>query len=311
MKILLVEDSPVYQRVLASHLRKWDFDLQLAHDALAAWDLLAQPEAPTLVLLDWVLPGVSGLELCRAIRNASTNQRYVYTVMLTVKKQKRDLLCAMEAGADDFLVKPFDARELKARLLAGKRILDLHEKLVLAQESFRFAATHDFLTGLWNRAEIIGFLERELDRCDRDRKPLGIVLIDIDRFKSINDALGHGAGDAVLKEIGGRLTSHLRRYDGLGRYGGDELLLVLPGCDLATTARRAEEIRCCIADLPFFIHSGGKPVTVSMGVTVAHGHGGMDPETLLQRADVALYCAKNNGRNCIEHALAASAVGLG
>ena len=310
MKILLVEDSPVYQRVLATHLSNWGFELELAHDAIEAWDLLAQPEAPTLVLLDWVLPGVSGLELCRAIRDASTNQRYVYTVVLTVKKQKKDLVRAMEAGADDFLVKPFDAGELKARLMAGKRILDLHEKLVLAQESFRFAATHDFLTGLWNRAQIIAFLERELDRCGRDRKPVGIVLIDIDHFKSINDALGHGAGDAVLKEVGERLRSHLRRYDGVGRYGGDELLLALPGCDLETTTRRAEDIRRCIADLPFFYHPECKPVTVSMGVTVVEGPGEIDPETLLHLADEALYRAKNKGRNCVEHTLAASAAAL-
>ena len=300
MKILLVEDSPVYRHVVGGYLREWGFDLQIARDAIDAWDLLSLPDAPALVLLDWVLPGVSGVELCRSIRNGSTNERYVYTVLLTVKNEKQDLVHAMEAGADDFLVKPFDAAELKARLMAGKRILDLHEKLVLAQESFRFAATHDFLTGLWNRSEIVSFLVRELDRSERDRKPVGIVLLDIDHFKAINDSLGHGGGDAVLKEIGGRLKAQLRRYDGVGRYGGDELLLVLPGCDLATTARRAEDIRRCIADPPFF-SPGGKRVTVSMGITVAECPGAMDSETLLHNADLALYRAKGKGRNCIDH----------
>ena len=300
MKILLVEDSPVYRHVVGGYLREWGFDLQIARDAIDAWDLLSLPDAPALVLLDWVLPGVSGVELCRSIRNGSTNERYVYTVLLTVKNEKQDLVHAMEAGADDFLVKPFDAAELKARLMAGKRILDLHEKLVLAQESFRFAATHDFLTGLWNRSEIVSFLVRELDRSERDRKPVGIVLLDIDHFKAINDSLGHGGGDAVLKEIGGRLKAQLRRYDGVGRYGGDELLLVLPGCDLATTARRAEDIRRCVADRPFF-SPGGKRVTVSMGITVAECPGAMDSETLLHNADLALYRAKGKGRNCIDH----------
>ena len=308
MKILLVEDSPVYQHVLGGYLREWGFDFQLARDGMEAWDLLGMPDAPALVLLDWVLPGVSGVELCRSIRNGGTNERYVYTVLLTVKDEKQDLVHAMEAGADDLLVKPFDAAELKARLLAGKRILDLHEKLVLAQESFRFAATHDFLTGLWNRAEIISFLERELDRSTRERKPVGIALLDIDHFKSVNDSLGHGAGDAVLKEIGGRLRSQLRSYDGLGRYGGDELLLVLPGCDLAATTRRADDIRRAVADLPFLSHPGGRPITVSMGITVAQCPGTMDCETLLHYADLALYRAKGKGRNCIEHALISHAV---
>jgi len=300
MKILLVEDSPVYRHVVGGYLREWGFDLQIARDAIDAWELLSLPDAPALVLLDWILPGVSGVELCRSIRNASTNERYVYTVLLTVKNGKQDLVHAMEAGADDFLVKPFAAAELKARLMAGKRILDLHEKLVLAQESFRFAATHDFLTGLWNRSEIISFLVRELDRSERDRKPVGIVLLDIDHFKAINDSLGHGGGDAVLKEIGGRLKAQLRCYDGVGRYGGDELLLVLPGCDLATTTRRAEDIRRCIADLPFFNRPGGQHVTVSMGTTVAEYPGAMDSETLLHNADLALYRAKGKGRNCID-----------
>jgi two-component system, cell cycle response regulator len=308
MKILLVEDSPVYQHVLGGYLREWGFDFQLARDGMEAWDLLGMPDAPALVLLDWVLPGVSGVELCRSIRNGGTNERYVYTVLLTVKNEKQDLVHAMEAGADDFLVKPFDAAELKARLLAGKRILDLHEKLVLAQESFRFAATHDFLTGLWNRAEIISFLERELDRSTRERKPVGIALLDIDHFKSVNDSLGHGGGDAVLKEIGGRLRSQLRSYDGLGRYGGDELLLVLPGCDLAATTRRADDIRRAVADLPFLSHPGGRSITVSMGITVAQYPGTTDCETLLHYADLALYRAKGKGRNCIEHTLISHAV---
>jgi diguanylate cyclase (GGDEF)-like protein len=303
MRILLAEDSPVYQRLISGYLKEWGFSLQLARNGTEACQLLEHPDAPALALLDWVLPGMSGLELCRTIRSRSANEQYIYTVLLTGKSEKQDLVIAMEAGADDYLVKPFDAEELRARLLAGKRILDLHTKLVSAQQSLHFAATHDFLTNLWNRAEIISFLERELARSRREGKPVGIVLLDIDHFKAINDSLGHSGGDAVLKELGRRLRSLLRSYDGLGRYGGEEFLLILPGCDLATTASRAEDIRHSIASLPFVSGRGRSLVTVSMGVTVAQCQSVKAYQALLQDADMALYRAKHKGRNCIEHSL--------
>jgi two-component system, cell cycle response regulator len=189
MKILLAEDSRVYQHLIGGHLREWGFDVDLVRDGTQAWKRLKEPDAPILALLDWVLPGLDGIEVCRNIRKRSINERYIYTILLTGKSDKKDLVLAMEAGADDYLVKPFDARELRARLLAGKRILDLHDKLISAQESLRFAATHDFLTDLWNRAEIVSFLERELLRAIREKKPVGIVLLDVDHFKSINDSL--------------------------------------------------------------------------------------------------------------------------
>jgi two-component system, cell cycle response regulator len=303
MRILLAEDSPVYQRLIGGYLNQWGFSLELARDGTEACKMLERPDAPALALLDWVLPGMNGLELCRNIRSRGTDQQYVYTVLLTGKSEKKDLVIAMEAGADDYLVKPFDAEELRARLLAGKRILDLHKQLVTVQQSLHFRATHDFLTSLWNRAEIISFLERELGRSRREQKPVGIVLLDIDHFKAINDSLGHSGGDAVLKELARRLRSQLRSYDGLGRYGGEEFLLVLPGCDLATTLSRADEIRHSIAGLPFVSDRGRSVVTVSMGVTVAQCASAKVCQALLHDADMALYRAKHKGRNCIEHSL--------
>ena len=303
MRILLAEDSPVYQRLIGGYLKQWGFSMELARDGTEACKLLEQSDAPALALLDWVLPGMNGLDLCRNIRSRSSNEQYVYTVLLTGKSEKQDLVTAMEAGADDYLVKPFDAEELRARLLAGRRILDLHRKLLSTQQSLHFAATHDFLTNLWNRAEIISFLERELARSRREGRPIGIVLLDVDHFKAINDSLGHGGGDAVLKELGRRLRSQLRSYDGLGRYGGEEFLLVLPGCDLETTSNRAESIRHSVAGLPFVTDWGRSLVTVSMGVTVAQCPTVKAYQAYLQDADMALYRAKHKGRNCIEPSL--------
>jgi two-component system cell cycle response regulator len=184
--------------------------------------------------------------------------------------------------------------------LAGKRILDLQEELVSARESLRVAATYDFLTGLMNRGEIVAWLDRELVRAKRETSPVGVILADIDHFKSVNDSLGHSAGDAVLKEVARRLKSDLRVYDGAGRYGGEEFVLILPGCDRATTVRRAEEIGRLVSSTGVMSPKGIEQVTVSMGVTCAAGDRNANVEALLNEADLALYRAKENGRNRVE-----------
>jgi diguanylate cyclase (GGDEF)-like protein len=293
MRILLVEDSAIERHQISSYLQDLGLDLIVAENGTDAWEVLRGPDAPTLALLDWILPGIDGIELCRRIRTLGSNGTYVYTVMLTAKDRKQNLLTAMEAGADDYLAKPVDLSELKARILVGKRILDL-------QQSLRFAATHDFLTGLLNRAEILASLERELSRSQREDKPAGIILADLDHFKEINDTLGHAAGDAVLKEGARRLKSDLRIYDVVGRYGGEEFLLVLPGCDLRIATRRADEIRRLVAKDSIATPAGAVPVTVSMGVAVTNSTPDLTVESLLQHADGALYRAKRAGRNCVQ-----------
>jgi two-component system cell cycle response regulator len=293
MRILVVEDSSIERHQISSYLKDLGLDLTVTENGTDAWEVLRGPDAPSLALLDWVLPGIDGIELCRRIRTLGSNGTYIYTVMLTAKNRKKNLLTAMEAGADDYLAKPVDLSELKARILVGKRILDL-------QQSLRFAATHDFLTGLLNRAEILASLERELSRSTREGKSAGIILADLDHFKEINDTLGHAAGDAVLKEVARRLKSDLRIYDVAGRYGGEEFLLVLPSCDLHTATRRADEIRRRVAQDGIATLSGAIRVTVSMGVTVTNF--ALDPtvESVLHHADSALYRAKRAGRNCVQ-----------
>jgi two-component system cell cycle response regulator len=293
MRILVVEDSAIDRHQISNYLQDFGLDLIVAENGTDAWEVLRGPDAPTLVLLDWILPGIDGIELCRRIRTLGSNGTYIYTVMLTAKNRKKNLLTAMEAGADDYLAKPVDLSELKARILVGKRILDL-------QQSLRFAATHDFLTGLLNRSEILASLERELSRSQREDKPAGIILADLDHFKEINDTLGHSAGDVVLKEVASRLKSDLRIYDAAGRYGGEEFLLVLPGCDVRIATRRADEIRRLVAKDGIATPSCIVPVTVSMGVAVTNSTPDLTVETLLQHADGALYRAKRAGRNCVE-----------
>jgi len=292
MKILLVEDSYIERTKLGCFLRDWGFDHVAVGSGTEAVKLLEGPNPPDLALLDWVLPGLDGMDVLRRIRKLSQGS-YIYTVMLTAKSQKQDRLTAMEAGADDYLSKPVDPAELRSRIVVGQRILEL-------QQSLRFAATHDFLTTLLNRSEIVAALEREVARGARDDKPASIILADIDHFKRVNDTLGHAAGDEVLKEVGRRLKEDLRPYDVVGRYGGEEFLLILPGCNLANGVRRAGDIRKIVAEKPISTPSGAVSATVSMGVTASDSCRYCSPAEFLQEADTSLYTAKKNGRNRVE-----------
>jgi two-component system, cell cycle response regulator len=301
MQTLVIDDSAVYRKLIGDHLRSWEFGVTLAESGSKAWEILQQADSPKLVLLDWVLPDMDGTELCQRIRQAGTTGPYVYVILLTSKEGQQNMLDAMTAGADDYLLKPFDELELKARLLVGKRILDLQEELVSAREAMRHAATHDSLTGLMNRGEILAMLQREIERGRRDRKPVGVILGDIDHFKSVNDTLGHLFGDEALREIGRRLRAQLRVYDGVGRYGGEEFLMILPNCDLSDALLRADELRETIASAPVTCSGKERPITMSMGVAISASDGKSDLEALLNQADAGLYAAKEKGRNRIEH----------
>jgi diguanylate cyclase (GGDEF)-like protein len=292
MKILLVEDSRLERHKISRYLTEWGLDFVAIESGTEALTLLEGSEPPNMVLLDWMLPDLDGIDVCRRIRTNGASGPYVYIVMLTAKSLKRDLLIAMAAGADDYLAKPIDPSELRARIMVGKRILDL-------QQSLRFAATHDFLTNLLNRSEILAAIDKERSRSERERKPTTIIMADIDHFKRINDSLGHGAGDEVLKEVGRRLKSDLRPYDVVGRYGGEEFLIILPGCDLATGARRADELRNLVAKDPIFTPFGTTAATVSLGVTAAFNRE-CSVSDLLREADMCMYAAKKKGRNRVE-----------
>ncbi|HKW16404.1 MAG TPA: diguanylate cyclase [Terriglobales bacterium] len=290
---MLVEDSAVERHEIAGYLQTWNLEFTIATNGADAWRALQGPDPPDLVLLDWVLPEIDGIELCRRIRTLGGNGIYIYTVMLTARDRKPHLLTAMAAGADDYLGKPVDVSELRARILVGKRILEV-------QQSLRFSATHDFLTKLFNREEILACLKREIARGQREQKPTTVILADLDHFKTVNDSLGHAAGDMVLKEVAERLRADLRAYDLVGRYGGEEFLLILPNCSSAVGVRRADEIRGFVSKVPVITTFAKMAVTISMGVTATDLEASLTAESLLQRADSALYRAKQNGRNRVE-----------
>ena len=307
---LIAEDDPIFRRILESWFKKWDYQVTAVENGLAAWEVLQQEDAPQLAILDWMMPGMDGIELCRKIRRRDHGP-YRYVLLLTAKDDKQDVVAGLEAGADDYLTKPFDVDELRARVRAGKRILDLQAALIHAKDELQFAAAHDPLTGLWNRGAILDLLMREVSRRQRSADPLGVIMADIDYFKKINDTHGHLVGDAVLREVTRRLAVGVRPYDAVGRYGGEEFLIVFPGCNAANLVVGAERLRHCIADQPIETSVGQLPVTLSLGLaSVEQGENEtLDCEAFLRNADEALYAAKALGRNRVETAPAPRAAG--
>nr|MBI3613677.1 diguanylate cyclase [Nitrospirota bacterium] len=304
MKILIADDDTISRRILEVALAKWGYEIVVAQNGREAWAALQQADAPRMAVLDWMMPELDGTEVCQEVRKRS-DQSYTYLLLLTSKSHKAEIIAGLNAGADDYLTKPVDLEELRARLQAGRRILDLETKLVAAQEALRVQATHDALTGLWNRAAVLKALEQEIVRAKRERTSFGVVLADLDSFKLVNDTHGHIAGDRVLEEAARRMHAAVRPYDVVGRYGGEEFLIVCPGCKEPDVVTVAERIRESVERESVAIAPGKAiPVTLSLGVAVGGIHGAEDPSMLVKLADAALYRAKDRGRNRTEVATA-------
>jgi diguanylate cyclase (GGDEF)-like protein len=285
----------MFRKILQSWLQSWAYQVTVAEDGTKAWEILQQERPPELLILDWVMPGVDGTELCRRIRDRQRGP-YQYILLVTANDDKQDVVRGLEAGADDYLTKPFDRSELRARLRVGRRILTLQDDLIQAREELRFQATHDVLTGIWNRGALLDLLQRELQRAARNQGTTGILMLDLDHFKKINDTYGHLTGDIVLKEVAHRISQVIRSYDMVGRYGGEEFLIVLPSCDKSQVQNSSERIRTSIASTPILTASTEIAVTVSIGATIV-GPGVTAEKEPLAAADRALYQAKNAGRN--------------
>ena len=297
--ILLAEDDPVTRMLMTRFLKKAGYEVDAVADGAEALDRMTKRYYPILVT-DWEMPGMDGVALCKAVRNMQLDG-YVYALLLTARDAKEHIIAGLEAGADDYLVKPVHEPELIARLNAGRRILALEHSLRAANQRNRILSITDALTGAYNRRYLMEQLPREVERCRRYAYPLSVIMCDIDHFKRINDERGHSAGDDVLQQFVSRVQRSIRsNSDWIARYGGEEFLMVLPETEFRSGVFVAEKIRTLIGEMPFVTRAGEVPVTASFGVA-ATGIAGPDlalkVEGLIKSADQCLYQSKAEGRN--------------
>lgn len=302
MRILVADDDPVSLRIMQRTLEKIGYEVSTVDNGRLAACELSKADGPRLALIDWMMPELDGPGVCREVRS-NPSDSYVYIVLLTSRQLTEDVVMGLEAGADDYLTKPCHPAELKARLHTGRRILELEDKLVIAREEMRFKATHDSLTSLWDRGSIFTLLTNELSRSVREKTPVSVMICDIDHFKQINDVHGHLVGDEVLQQLSTRLQELVRPYDSVGRYGGEEFLIVLGNCSVAGLKKRAEEVREGVCRTPFVTQNGPISITASIGAVTIEGWNRSTPvEPFLKEADTALYRAKEAGRNQVAYA---------
>jgi diguanylate cyclase (GGDEF)-like protein len=295
MRILVAEDDVTSRHILTVMLTKWGFTPLVTEDGDAAWAALQQADAPKLVLLDRNMPGIDGLEICRRLRlTESSNPAYV--ILLTGQGEKEDIVGGLEAGANDYVTKPYHNAELQARIRVGQRMLELQTHLVEARDALAFQATHDALTGVLNRRAIMDRAKAELVRQQRDERVLSVGMCDIDHFKRINDGYGHAAGDAVLRQLADILKRTSRSEDMVFRYGGEEFAAVLTNANLKIALQIGERIRALIEKTTFQWEDQHIPLTLSVGAAISSGTEA-DSIELIRAADLALYQAKECGRN--------------
>lgn len=299
MRILIAEDDFTSRSILAAVLKKAGYEVIETVNGTEAWQALQHPTPPKLVILDWIMPEMNGLEVISRVRAIETDQP-PYIIMLTTKYEKTDIIAGLNAGANDYLSKPFDVGELYARVEVGRRMIEMQAELIKSRDMLAYHATHDPMTGMLNRRAILNRMNEEISRADRHGDILSVGICDIDHFKQINDLYGHQTGDDVLSGLSKIMKENLRQYDSVGRIGGEEFLLIAPikvGTDCSSLFSR---LRGGIANTKMLTRSGVLSITVSIGV--AFSASGITVDEILATADAALYRAKEQGRNRIVYA---------
>ena len=299
MKILIAEDDFTSRMMLDGVLTKWGFTTVVTTNGQEAWEAIQRADAPAIAILDWQMPIMNGLEICRKLRQIE-QPTPPYLILLTARGDKKDIVKGLDAGANDYIPKPYDNEELLARIRVGQRMVQLQRELVKLNQTLLHEAMHDQLTGIYNRRAIINTFEKELDRAARGEKHLSIGLCDIDHFKSINDTYGHQVGDDVLRGFVKLVEKQLRKYDYLGRYGGEEFLIVSP--DSKGTKSEGLYERICRYISENKIQTGHQKIAITVSIGVAAFSGGQTMQTLLSACDAALYRSKEGGRNRVSYA---------
>jgi len=295
VRALVAEDDAASRILLQKMLTKWGYDVVTARNGAEAWEVLTSDIPPDVVVLDWMMPELDGVEVCRRVRALDLSSP-PYLILLTSRGDKADIATGLEAGAADYVQKPFDHDELRARLLVGRRYAELNKKLLDVQGELRRQALTDPLTHIMNRRAILMRLAEEMARAPRQNLPLSIGAMDIDHFKNVNDNYGHSSGDIALQNVVERALKALRPYDALGRTGGEEFLIVMPGVGPRDANIVLERIRKIVRAPEIQLPGVALTITVSIGGATWEGE---CMDDLLNRADEALYRAKGGGRDQI------------
>lgn len=291
MRILIADDDDVSRLGLEALLTRHGHEVVAVSDGAEAWEILEGEDPPRLAIVDWLMKQVDGVEVCRRVR-LRPDLRDVYLILLTSHGDGEHIVAGLAAGANDYVTKPFNRNELLARVSVGVRMVGLQAELAARVRELDALATIDGLTGIANRRTFQARLEAECARSDRDNAPLALMLLDIDRFKSLNDTYGHPAGDEVLTMMGRVLVSSSRNTDLVARFGGEEFAVILINTDKSAARGAAERLRTRIEAE----HWPHRSITVSIGIA-SWGLGADTASKLINQADQALYSSKEHGRN--------------
>lgn len=299
MKILIADDASTMRHLLLSALSRTGYDVEVAASGDHAWSVLQRSESPEIAILDWMMPGMTGVEICQKLRERTerNNGPYVYVIMLTGLDAASDLAAGLDAGADDYMTKPFKPAELNARLRNAERILALQRDLMVAQTELRAAAQRDPLTSLANRQAMRTCLDDALAQAQRQQQSLGVMLLEIDDFKMLNDTRGEAEGDVILQRVATVLTESIGPDDRVGRFAAGQFMIVIPACNLYETVMLAERIRKLLCDTPINAGCGPISISASFGVSAASSDPDKVAKPLIEAAQRALHRAKTAGGN--------------
>jgi len=302
MRALIADDDRVTTAILSATLANWGIEAAVAHDGAQAWEMLQAGDAPAPVIVDWMMPGIDGIELCQRIRRAPSLAP-TYVMLLTGRSSRVDLVAGLDAGAGDYMVKPIDPEELRARVQVGVRVATLQRRLAeqvaalaSARDHLARLASTDALTELYSRRGWFELAASEFSRSRRYGRPVSLLLIDLDYFKRVNDTFGHDAGDRLLQTFGALLRVECRQSDVVGRIGGEEFAILLPETTIHAAQRLAERI--CVASRALKVATAAGEITCTTSVGISSiGAGDFTIDDVMRRADAALYEAKRGGRD--------------
>jgi two-component system cell cycle response regulator len=296
-RVLVADDDRLARESVARLLHKHGMVVEFAEDGPRALACVRDLDID-LVLLDIMMPGIDGFDCCRLIKGI-TQDEFLPVILLTAKGDAESRVTGLRIGADDYVAKPFDERELMARVSNLLRIKRMHDNINEARTRLEQLAVQDELTGLFNYRYLHTRLHEEFKRSERYREPLACVVLDIDHFKRINEGYGHEAGDLVLRETAVRLRKAVREIDVVARYGGEEFLLVLPSTNFSGALSVADRVWRAVGDEPYSLPNGSERVSISLGVAVFPSRDINSKDALIKAADKALYQAKDDGRDRI------------